>query len=56
MVNIDCRIQGSTLERTLTKGAISLNAILQRTTGLLNENFGLSTRLINCNLMFDVQL
>ena len=55
----DCRIQGSKLERTLTKGEISLNAILQRTTGLLNENFGLSTRLIKCNLswsMFSCQL
>ena len=44
------------LGRAQTKDTIKLNVILQRTTGLLKENFGLSTRLINCNDMIDVQL
>ena len=37
----DCRLKGSTLGRT--------------TIGLLKENFGLSTRLIHCNFMINVE-
>ena len=43
-------------ERKLSDEYNSVIAIMRTTTWLLKEYFGLWTRLINCNLMIDVQL